>query len=104
MSKMSRRKGERGENAVIDLMRAHGFVGARTRSGGGQALSDIVGVPGFVFESKWVERESVRAWFDQAAEHAGTSTPVVAHKRNHGPWLATLSLDDLLALIAAAQS
>lgn len=104
MSRMSRNKGARGELAVIELAKAHGFTAVRSRSGGGQALSDIVGIPGFALESKWVERESVRQWFEQAAENCGTDVPVVAHKRNHGRWLATLELDELLALIARAQT
>lgn len=101
---MSRRKGARGELAVIAMAKAHGFTAVRSRSGGGQDLGDVVGIPGFAVESKWVERESVRQWFEQAAAHCGKEIPVVAHKRNHSPWLATLELDQLLALIKAAQS
>ena len=104
MSAMSRRKGERGERAVVEMAKAHGFTAVRARSGAGQELSDIVGIPGFVVESKWVERETVRAWFKQASENCGRDIPVVAHKRNHSPWLATLELEELLALIARAQA
>lgn len=103
MSKMSRDKGGRGERAVIEKARDHGFIGVRTRSGGGQERSDIVGIPGIAMESKWVERESVRAWFDQVAANCGGDIPVVAHKRNHGPWLATLELDEFLALLKRAE-
>jgi Holliday junction resolvase len=97
MGKMSRDKGGRGENAVKGMAAAHDFTAVRSRSGGGQARSDLVGIPGMAVEVKWVERESVRAWWEQAAENCDLDVPVVAHKRNNRTWLATLELDELLA-------
>lgn len=104
MSRMSRTKGAKGEREVIALARAHGFTAVRTRSGAGQVRGDIAGIDGFAVEVKRAERESVRTWFAQAAENCGTDIPVVAHRRNGGQWLATLELDELLALIAGAQA
>lgn len=101
---MSQRKGQTAEREVVKLAEAHGFVGLRTRSGGGQVRGDIAGIPGIALECKRQERESVRAWFDQAAENCGGDTPVVAHRKSRGPWLATLELDEFLALLKAAQS
>jgi Holliday junction resolvase len=103
MGRASRRKGAEGELEVVKLAKAHGFTAARTRSGGGQALSDIAGIPGFAVESKRTEVESVRKWFEQAADNCGNDIPVVAHRKNKTPWLATLELDELLALIARAE-
>lgn len=103
MSKMQRRKGEKAEAEVCKLAQAHGFTGLRTRSGGGQVRGDIAGIPGVALEVKRQERESVRAWFDQAAENCGQDTPIVAHRKNHGPWLATLELSELFALLKARE-
>lgn len=100
---MSRRKGGSGEREVVKLAAAHGFTGLRTRSGGGQVRGDVAGIPGVALEVKRMERESVRAWFEQAEANCGDDMPVVAHRKNRGPWLATLTLDDLLALVKAAQ-
>lgn len=104
MSARERRKGSAGEREVVLLAEAAGFTGLRTRSGGGQVRGDIAGIPGMAVEVKRCERESVRAWFDQAAENCGPDVPVVAHRKNRGPWLATLELDELLAILKAAQT
>lgn len=103
MGRMSRTKGAKGELEVIKLAQAHGFVAARTRSGSGQDRGDVAGIDGFAVEVKRAERESVRTWFAQAAENCGNDIPVVAHRKNNGQWLATLEMDELLALIARAQ-
>lgn len=104
MSATQRRKGARGEAEVVELARAHGFTAARTRSGSGQARGDIAGLPGVALEVKRAERESVRAWFEQAAANCGLDLPVVAHRKSRGPWLATLELDDFLALLKRAEA
>lgn len=101
---MSQRKGQTAEREVVLLCEAAGFTGLRTRSGGGQVRGDIAGIPGVALEVKRSERESVRAWFDQAAGACGSDIPVVAHRKNRGPWLCTLELEEFLALLKAAQS
>lgn len=101
MGRREREKGKRGERAAAKALSE--VTGLEARRGvqyqGGEDSPDIlVQVPGIHWEVKWVERESVRAWMEQAAEEAGDQAPVVLHKRSRGEWLVTLQLEDLMLI------
>lgn len=107
MGKRERDRGARGERMLRDLLRARGWPAERgqQRAGGGDSPDVKGGPPGFHFEVKFTERFQALAAYRQALEDASTAQPpnrpVVAWKRARGPWMALLSLDDLLDLIDA---
>lgn len=105
MSKRSRDKGKRGERELAEVLREHGWNGARRgqqRSGLDQA--DVVGgPPGWHFECKRVEKLALWPAWEQAtrdAKAAGAGAGVaVVTRRNSSPWLAVVELRVLLRLI-----
>ncbi len=103
MSTTERRKGATGELEVVALLRDHGWADARrTSDGRGQhARGDITNGPaGVHFEVKRQERLAVPAALRQAeADAAPHDVPVVVHRPSRSPWMATLPLDELLALL-----
>lgn len=102
MSGMQRRKGARGELEVVQMARAAGFLdAARTSDGRSQiGRGDVAGVPGVHIEVRRREAWALRAWLEQAEHEAHEhDLPVVAFRRNNGPWYAALPLDELLALL-----
>lgn len=106
MSRASRDKGARGELEVLGLLHAHGWPRAtRNFASGARGNGDLAGGPaGVVFEVKRTERLDLPAAFRQAAADAGEdAVPVVAHRRNGSPWLATLPLAELLRLLRTAE-
>ena len=103
MSKRSRDKGKRGELLLRDVIRQHGWPGAergQQRHGGPDSPDVRGGPPGYHFECKFTERLSASQALDQARGDAGPGeVPIVAHKSSRRPWLAILSLDDLLKIL-----
>ena len=102
MSATERRKGARGELQVVELCHAHGWPRARRNfMSGGRGGGDVIeGPPDVHIEVKWRERLNVHVAMGQAEMAARpTDIPIVAHRRNHSDWLATLPLDDVLALL-----
>lgn len=110
----SRAKGCRGEREFRDVLREAGFCKSyRTQQYSGKTglASDVTcpELPSIHFEVKRVEAGNPYVWMDQANRDRGTymlpvigkvfQTPVVAHKRNGEPWMAILSMDDLLTLL-----
>lgn len=98
MGRSQRQKGKRGERLAAKAVSAS--LGVRARRGvqfkGGADSADIeVEIPGVHWEVKFVERESVRNWMDQAKAECGPGVPVVLHKRSRGEWLLTLPLERL---------
>ncbi len=103
MGKFSRDKGARGERLFRDLLRGEGFTAERgCQRQGGPDSPDVLcpSMPRIHWEIKRVERLNVSDALGQAILDAGTDRiPVVAHKRNHAPWLVTLRATDLLAIV-----
>lgn len=103
MGKAQRDKGKRGELMLRDVLREAGWGGAERgqQRHGGPESPDVRGGPaGVHFECKFVEALSARVALRQAAADAGVGeVPVVAWKRTREPWVAVLSLDDLLRLL-----
>jgi hypothetical protein len=98
-----RGKGNGGEREVIDILKAHGWTGARRNfQSGGQGGGDITGGPGDVnIEVKRQERCSIWAWIEQSEGDARpTDVPLVVFRRNRSNWYACLPLEELLPLLA----
>lgn len=99
MTITSRRKGQRGEREVVDLLRGAGFAHARrTLAGDGRQPGDVSGGPwGWLIEVKNHADvpAAVRIGLAQA-EHeraaAGLAAAVVAVRipRTHGAWVAVM--------------
>lgn len=103
----SRNKGASGERELASVFKAAGYPDARRgqQHAGGPDSPDVMGGPvGYHWECKRVEAGNPYVWHDQAVRDAGgRSVPIVAHRRSKRPWLAILTLEALLALIAKAQ-
>jgi hypothetical protein len=107
---MSRRKGARAENAVVQYLRTHGHPNAERRiAGTDDTLGDITGTPGVVWEIKDHARDALPSWVDQLDTEitaARCTVGAVIHKRRGcvdvGRWYATMPVDVLLQLLAEA--
>lgn len=103
--KRSRDKGKRGEREVAKIFHDAGYPARRSVQYNGRpgTAADVIGVPGMHLEIKFVEKESVRAWYKQAERDAAASPeqkkPVVVHRKSREPWLVTLSLEDFVRLL-----
>lgn len=98
----SRQKGKRGELELAAFLRERGIKARRGQQfKGGEGSPDVVtSLGGVHFECKRVEAGSLYEWLAQAQRDAGENMPVVAHRKNGKEWVAILTLDDLLSLIA----
>jgi Holliday junction resolvase len=97
----SRRKGKNGELSFVKLLEEHGFPARRGQQyRGGPDSPDILCDLPYHWEIKNTERLQLEAAYAQAvADCPAGKTPIVAHKRNRGEWLVTLSAADFLALL-----
>lgn len=99
----SRTKGKRGELEAIQVIKDAGWQAARrTHDGREQAgRGDVMhGPAGCHIEIKRVERLNVPAALDQVARDADpTLVPVLIHRPSRHEWMATVPLDELLALL-----
>ena len=98
----SREKGKRGEREWASVCREHGWDVRRTAQYCGNTgdASDCVGLPGIHQEVKRVERLDIHGAMAQAIRDAAKSgdVPIVAHRKNHYPWLVTMRVDDWFTL------
>lgn len=99
-----KRKGSAGERELCRILTDAGFPAERNdqRLVGGLANPDISaeGLQSFHIEVKRVERLNIHSAMNQAIRDAdGEKTPVVMHRRNGEPWLATLTLKAFLAIV-----
>ena len=99
MTGTSRRKGQRGEREVVELLRAAGFPHARrTLAGDGRQPGDVSGGPaGWLVEGKYhaAVAAGVRIGLAQAENErraSGLTAAVVAVRlpRTHAAWVAVL--------------
>lgn len=100
----SKAKGNAGERELLGILRQHGkAVRNDQRYIGGVDNPDLsfrAGGHRFHVECKRAERFSAYAAMDQAQHDAnGHAIPLVAHRRNHRPWLVVLTLEDFLKLM-----
>ena len=97
----SKRKGKIGELEFSRLCREQGYDCRRTAQycGNTGEAADVTGLPGIHVEVKRVERLNVSEAMGQAVRDARPGKiPIVAHRRNHEPWLATMRLEDWFEL------
>lgn len=106
MSKTSVTKGKRGENEFARLLREERLTTRRTAPLQSARTNDAADVqidefPHLHVEVKRDERMSVDAMCRQAEEDAAPvgHTPVVAWRRNNGPWRVVLPLSYWLELL-----
>ncbi len=89
----SRRKGKVGEREFAALLREHGFDARRGQQFSGSPDSpDVVSdaLAWLHFEVKRVQNLNLADACVQAAGDSGGKPWVVAHRRNHQPWLITM--------------
>jgi hypothetical protein len=104
----SRAKGARGERLFCQaLMELYGINSRRSQQYCGKTgdAADVVSDINAHLEIKCVERLNLAEAYDQARADSKKSgrTPVVAHKKNRGPWLITMALSDIGKFIADNQ-
>jgi hypothetical protein len=94
----SKIKGTSAETALVNHLRANGFIHAERRAlRGANDRGDIAGIPGLMIEVKSCARTELAAWLDEAsAERANDNADygVVWHKRrgkgSPGAWFVTM--------------
>jgi hypothetical protein len=102
----SRRKGSRAEVAVVHALRRAGWKADTSRNvlDGRRVGDDIVWDGPASIEVKDVTKMDLSGWLRQAQDNAGDRPAVVIHKKRGTAqaegWYVTLSLSDLLRLIA----
>ena len=102
MGRASRDKGARGEREWRDVLTAAGYPAERgcQRKGGPDSPDvDCPSLSGLHFEVKRVEKLNIYTALGQAMCDAGDRVPIVAHRRNHSPWLVTLRAGDFFSLL-----
>ena len=89
----SRNKGKVGEREFASLLREHGFDARRGQQfSGGADSPDVVSdaLAWLHFEIKRVQNLNLTDACVQAEGDCGGKPWVVAHRRNHAPWLITM--------------
>jgi len=103
MGRASREKGRKGELEVVRLLHTYGWPDAeRTSNGRAQGSCDIAhGPSACVMEVRRQEAVNVpKGMREVTARCAAHEVPILAHRPSRSPWLATVELDVLLALLA----
>ncbi len=102
----SRRKGAVGEREFSALLREHGFDARRGQQfAGGAESPDVVSdaLAWLHFEIKRVQNLNLADACVQAESDCGGKPWVVAHRRNHAPWLITMRAEFFFELIREFQ-
>jgi len=95
----SRRKGKVGEREFAALLREHGFDARRGQQFSGSPDSpDVVSdaLAWLHVEVKRVQNLNLADACAQAEGDCGSKPWVVAHRRNHAPWLITMRAETFL--------
>jgi Holliday junction resolvase len=95
--KRSRNKGKRGERELAHKLQELGFPDAKRAQQfcGKAGDADVIGVPGVHIECKRVEKLNLSLAMEQATSDAREGeAPMVFHRKNNGPWLVTMRLED----------
>lgn len=98
----SRRKGKVGEREFASLLREHGFDARRGQQFSGGADSPDVVCPALAWlhvEVKRVQNLNLTDACVQAEGDSGGKPWIVAHRRNHAPWLITMRAETFFALL-----
>ena len=100
----SKQKGKAGELEFANLCKRHGHKDARRSQqyAGINNDADVVGLDGIHIEVKRVEKLNVSVAMEQAIrDKKADEKPIVAHRKNHEPWLITMLADDWFPLYEA---
>lgn len=98
----SRNKGKRGEREFASLLREHGFAARRGQQFSGSPDSpDVVSdaLAWLHVEVKRVQHLNLTDACVQAEGDCGGKPWVVAHRRNHAPWLITMKAETFFRLV-----
>lgn len=98
----SRDKGKRGEREFAALLREHGFDARRGQqfAGGGDSPDVVSEALDWIhFEVKRTQALNLRDACAQAEGDCAGRPWVVAHRRNHAPWLMTMRAEFFFELI-----
>jgi Holliday junction resolvase len=97
------RKGKVGERELCRRLSSEGFPARRgAQHRGGPDSPDVIvpSLPAIHWEAKRCERLRIYDALTQARREAGEGCiPIVAHRKNASPWLAVLTLADLLTIL-----
>ena len=96
----SRTKGAAGERELAKVLRGNGYDSRRGQQYcGANGDADVVGLPGIHIECKRVERLNLDdAMAQSKADSKADEIPVVMHRKNHGEWRVTMTLDNWIEL------
>jgi hypothetical protein len=102
----ARRRGKVGEAEVVDVLKKFGWIRARRNLLDPQKGRDILDGPeGTRISVKRTERLRLREAYAEVSAASSElyggqlDIPIVVHRCNDQPWLATIALDELLALL-----
>ena len=97
----SKQKGARGEREFASFLREHGFTARRGQQFSGSPDSPDVVSPDFPYhvEVKLVQKLNLIDACAQAEGDCGGKPWIVAHRRNHAPWLVTMKAETMMELI-----
>jgi hypothetical protein len=98
----SKRKGKIGELEFAAVLREHGFDGRRGQQfSGGADSPDVVSaaLAWLHIEVKRTQALNLAKACAQAEGDASGKPWVVAHRRNHAPWLITMSAETLFEFL-----
>lgn len=96
-----KQKGKRGELELSARLKELGLTARRTQQFCGKAGDSDVECEElslYHIEVKRVEKLNIDQAMSQAVSDCGSKTPVVIHRRNGKPWLATLFLEDFVEI------
>ena len=110
LGRYAKSKGKRGEREVANMLKAAGFTAARRTAqfcGKTGDASDVMGLPGYHIEVKYVEKLNLwnavdQAVRDSAAHQESTGeelVPLVFFRKRGRHWLVCLDAEKFLALV-----
>ena len=97
----SRAKGAAGERELANRLKELGLTARRGQQFcGANGDSDVVceELSAYHLEVKRVQALNIHDAISQAVRDGKDKTPVVVHRKNNKPWLATLFLEDFIRL------
>lgn len=98
----SRQKGKVGEREFASLLREHGYEARRGQQfSGGTESPDVVceALAWLHFEVKRVQSLNLTDACVQAEGDCGGKPWIVAHRRNHAPWLITMRAETFFGFL-----
>lgn len=110
LGRYAKSKGKRGEREVANMLKAAGFTTARRTAqfcGKSGDASDVIGLPGYHIEVKYVEKLNLWNAVDQAARDSAAHqestgeelVPIVFFRKRGRHWLVCLDAEKFLALV-----